>query len=289
MILAEGRGQCREIVCPYHAWTYDLDGQLLGAGQMRQSAGFDPRHFRLPELRCEIWQGWIYVTLDSALPSLAGALAPLAGVVDRYAMAEYVPVIQQDQVWQTNWKLLNENFMEGYHGPVVHRTTVGAGVAVADTEFPEPRGEAFTYSTFTKPETARYGRAHPDNRRLQGRWRYTAVLPTVFPCHSFSLSPDYLWYLSLRPRGPGEVAVRIGVSIAPENHAAETDLPGYIRTLEGFFDQVNAEDRMTVEGLYRGIQAPLATGGPLSWLERELHDFIRYLARRLVPEDGGAP
>jgi phenylpropionate dioxygenase-like ring-hydroxylating dioxygenase large terminal subunit len=175
--------------------------------------------------------------------------------------------------------------MEGYHGPFVHRNTVGAGLSVLDTEFPEPRGDAFTFSLFTKPASAAYGCAHPDNRRLEGRWRYTSILPTVFPTHSFSLAPDYLWYLSLSPRQSGEVAVRIGVSLAPENHAQAIHEEGAIERLETFFDQVNAEDRVMVEGLYRGAQAPLARGGPLSWLEREIHDFTRYLARALIPRD----
>jgi choline monooxygenase len=199
-------------------------------------------------------------------------------------MADYVPVIHQDHIWQTNWKLLNENFMEGYHGPIVHRRTVGAGVAVSETDFPENRTEAFTYSTFTKPETATYGRAHPDNRRLEGLWRRTAVLPTVFPAHMFSLSPDYLWYLSLRPRAPGEVAVRIGIAVAPEIYAAQSDIDAFVAPMRTFFDEANAEDRAVVEGLYRGALAPLAAGGQLSWLEREIHDFTRYLARTLAAD-----
>jgi phenylpropionate dioxygenase-like ring-hydroxylating dioxygenase large terminal subunit len=199
-------------------------------------------------------------------------------------MADYVPVIHQDHVWQTNWKLLNENFMEGYHGPIVHRETVGAGVAVSDTEFPPIVSEHFTLSTFLKPQSDAYGCAHERNQRLVGRDRFKSILPTIFPTHSFSLAPDYLWYLSIRPRGPGEIDVRIGVSLAPENHVQASVTPGAIDALESFFDRVNAEDRVMVEGLYRGVQAPHARRGSLSWLERELHDFTRYLARVLASD-----
>jgi phenylpropionate dioxygenase-like ring-hydroxylating dioxygenase large terminal subunit len=282
MVLAEGRGNLRSIVCPYHAWTYDLNGWLTGAGQMQHSVGFKKSDYRLPKIRTELWYGWIYITLHAAAPSIRDRLAPLNALVERYGMADYIPIIQQDHVWQTNWKLQNENFMEGYHGPFVHRDTVGAGVSVADTSFPAPCSDAFTFSTFTKPAHAVYGRAHPENQRLEGQWRCTSILPTVFPTHSFSLAPDYLWYLSLRPKRPGEVAVRIGVSLAPENHADAIKNEGAIQQLETFFDRVNAEDRAMVEGLYRGVQAPLASGGALSWLEHELHDLTRYLARTLT-------
>ncbi len=162
---------------------------------------FDKKQYRLPELRTEIWEGWIYVTLNKDAPSVAELLAPLLPVVGRYAMAGYIPVVQQDHVWKTNWKLLNENFMEGYHLPVAHKATVGAWFPVEDTEFDEQVYDAFTYQTFTKDGNARYGRAHPSNTRLEGKWRHTSILPTIYPSHMYVLAPDHLWYLSLRPQG----------------------------------------------------------------------------------------
>lgn len=282
MRLVDGRGRAKRIVCPYHAWTYDVGGRLIGAPNMKGSAVFDRADICLPEIRTEIWQGWIYVTLNAEAEPLAKLLAPLEDVVGRYDMAGYVPVLHQDHVWQTNWKLLTENFMEGYHLPVAHKATVGAWFPVDETRFPEETFEIFTYQTFTKTADAKYGVAHPDNRRLEGDWRHRSVLPTVFPCHMYVLGPDHLWYLSLRPRGVGEVDVRFGAAIAPEVHASLDDPKAWLTETEAFFDMVNAEDRMVVEGIFVGAKAGLATPGPLSWLEREIHDFQRYLARRLT-------
>jgi phenylpropionate dioxygenase-like ring-hydroxylating dioxygenase large terminal subunit len=282
MRLVEGQGSCQRLVCPYHAWTYDLDGQLLGAPHMKQTPGFEPRAHRLPAIRTEIWQGWIYVTLnDGALP-VAALLASLAPMVAPYEMENYIPVALQDHVWNTNWKLLTENFMEGYHLPVAHRATVGAWFPVGDTRFPPERHDGFTIQTFTKDETARYGRAHPSNTRLEGHERHTTVMPSVFPAHMYVLAPDHLWYLSLRPKSIGEVHVRFGVALAPEVVANMPDLEKEKAELLDFFDKVNAEDRFVVEGLYQGVQAPLAKPGRLSWLEREIHDFTCYLANRLA-------
>ncbi len=286
MPLAEGRGACgNKLVCPYHAWTYDTEGKVIGAGHMGgRDPAFDKKQFRLPELRTEIWEGWIYVTLNPQAPRVADLLAPLLPVVERYAMPGYIPVVHQDHVWKTNWKLLNENFMEGYHLPVAHKATVGAWFPVEDTEFPDEAYDAFTYQTFTKDENARYGRAHESNTRLEGKWRHTSILPTVFPTHMYVLAPDHLWYLSLRPRGVGEVHVRFGVALAPEAHAAlGAGRDAWVTELVDFFDRVNAEDKVVVEGIFQGSKAPLASRGPLSWLEREIHDFARYLAARLAP------
>lgn len=288
MRLLDGCGNAKRIVCPYHAWTYDLDGRLIGAAQMGRAhddptSSFNPRAHVLPSIRTEIWQGWIYVTLNAAAPPVATMLAPLTEVVDRYAQEHYVPVAREDFVWHTNWKLLTENFMESYHLPVAHRATVGAWFPVETNGFPADVHPHFTYQTFTKSHDAAYGLAHATNTRLTGVWRHTSVMPTVFPSHMYVLAPDHLWYLSLRPRGTGQVDVRFGVAVAPERLAAVADKAKFVADTIAFFDQVNGEDKLVVQGIYEGAKAPLSVPGRLSWMEREIHDFIGYLARRLSP------
>ena len=110
-------------------------------------------------------------------------------------------------------------------------------------------------------------------------------MPTVFPTHMYVLAPDHLWYLSLRPKALGEVHVRFGAALAPEVMETLNDPQTFIGEMVDFFDRVNAEDRVVVEGLYEGTGAPLAQPGRLSWVEREIHDFIRYLARGLCSEN----
>ncbi|EBA01959.1 MAG: SRPBCC family protein [Paracoccaceae bacterium] len=286
MQLLEGSGTTSRVVCPYHAWTYDLNGRLIGAGHMEKTNGFNKKEICLPEIRTEIWNGWIYVTLNPDAPSVQEALAPLNEVVSRYGMENYVPVVSENHVWKTNWKLLTENFMEGYHLPVAHKATVGAWFALNETMFPEETFDSFTYQTFAKTGNATYGQAHPDNTTLEAEWRNTSVLPTVFPCHMYVLAPDHLWYLTLRPKGVGEVDIRFGVAIAPEVDAMLSyadERTAWIDELVKFFEHVNTEDRQVVEGIYAGSQSNFAAPGKLSWLEREIHDFQRYLARRLVP------
>ncbi len=282
MRLLEGHGQCRHIVCPYHAWTYDLEGQLRRAPFMSESPDFEPEDVRLAAVTCEIWQGWIYASLNEEAPSLSSQLAPLEAVVKRYRMSDYVPVVTQDHVWQTNWKILTENFMEGYHLPIAHAKTVGAWFPTKETRFPEERHAAFTYQLFKKTGDASYGLAHRDNATLQDEWRQTSVMPTIFPSHMYVLAPDHLWYLSLNPKSVGEVEVRFGVALAPEVYVGLDDPDAAVAELVGFFDQVNAEDRDVVEAIYANAAAPLAQPGRLSWLERELHDFHVYLAEELT-------
>ncbi|NNJ77016.1 MAG: aromatic ring-hydroxylating dioxygenase subunit alpha, partial [Anderseniella sp.] len=216
MQLLEGSGNTRTIVCPYHAWTYGQDGSLRGASQMDRSQVFNRQDFCLPEIRTEIWNGWIYITLNQDAAPVAQLLAPMNDLVAQFRMDRYVPCETQDHVWQTNWKLLTENFMEGYHLPVAHKATVGQWIGLDDTVFPDKVSPHFTWQTFTKGETATYGLAADANDYLEGRWRHTTIMPTVFPAHMYVLAPDHVWYLSLRPKGVGEVHVRFGVALAPE-------------------------------------------------------------------------
>ena len=291
MKLLEGSGQHLErVVCPYHAWTYDLNGQLMRGARAygAQSKGFNKKDFCLPEIRTEIWNGWIYITLNQDAAPVADLLAPMHDLVAQFRMDRYIPCETQDHVWQTNWKLLTENFMEGYHLPVAHKATVGQWIGLDDTVFPDEVSPHFTWQTFTKGETATYGLAAEANDYLEGRWRYTTIMPTVFPAHMYVLAPDHVWYLSLRPKGVGEVHVRFGVALAPERIAAFPSKEAALKDLVSFFDHVNEEDRFVVEGIFKGAHGALAEAGPLSYLEREIHDFQKYLVARLCPDKAGA-
>jgi phenylpropionate dioxygenase-like ring-hydroxylating dioxygenase large terminal subunit len=282
MRLVEGRGNTRKFTCPYHAWTYNLEGQLVGAAYMDRTTCFNKSDIQLPAVRCEEYLGWIYVCLDPAVEPVAHMLADLTEKLLPYNMQDYVTIFTEDHVWDTNWKCLTENFMEGYHLPVAHRDTVGGHFPVEETQFDE-RGSFphFTSQLFVKTGTAPVGTAHPDNTSLTGKWRNISVMPTVFPSHMYVLAPDHLWYLALQPDGPGRTRIRYGAALAPEVLAAQSDPETYIAETKTFLDAVQLEDKNVVEGIFAGAKAPLSSPGPLSWLERENHEFTQYLARRL--------
>ena len=282
MRLVEGRGNTRKFTCPYHAWTYNLEGQLVGAAYMDRTTCFNKSDIQLPAVRCEEYLGWIYVCLDPDVEPVVRMLADLTEKLLPYNMQDYVTIFTEDHVWDTNWKCLTENFMEGYHLPVAHRDTVGGHFPVEETQF-DGRGSFphFTSQLFVKTGTAPVGTAHPDNTSLTGKWRNISVMPTVFPSHMYVLAPDHLWYLALQPDGPGRTRIRYGAALAPEVLAAQSDPETYIAETKTFLDAVQLEDKNVVEGIFAGAKAPLSSPGPLSWLERENHEFTQYLARRL--------
>jgi len=282
MILAKGRGNAKRFTCPYHAWTYRADGQLVSAAYMEKTACFDKSKMRLPQAKCENYLGWIYINLDPNAKPVNECLAPLTALLAPYNMENYVSIFEEEHIWNTNWKCLTENFMEGYHLPVAHQGTVGAHFNLMDTEFDDRgRFDHFTYQYFTKKGSAPVGTAHPSNTSLEGKWRSTSIMPTVFPSHMYVLAPDHLWYLSLLPDGTDHVHIRYGAAMAPEVLENVDNKEEYIAKTKVFLDDVQEEDRFVVEGIFKGAKAPLSTSGPLSWLERENHEFTAYLAGRL--------
>ena len=282
MRLVEGRGNTRKFTCPYHAWTYNLQGELVAAAYMDKTSCFDKSDIQLPAVRCEEYFGWIYVSLNADAKPVAELLADLTPKLAPYDIARYETIFTEEHVWDTNWKCLTENFMEGYHLPVAHRDTVGAFFPVMETVFDDTGShDAYTSQLFIKNNDAPIGTAHPSNTTLTGKWRQTSLMPTVFPTHMYVLAPDHLWYLSLQPDGAGKTKIRYGAAIAPEVLADQPDRTAYIAETKEFLDRVQEEDRHVVEGIYQGALSPLGKSGPLSWLERENHEFAQYLARRM--------
>jgi choline monooxygenase len=278
-VLLEGRGNTRAIVCPYHAWSYTLNGELRGAPLMADQPGFCKESYKLPTLRLEVWQGWIYVTLDPAARPMVQRMTELDALVAPYEMANYVETFYEEHVWNTNWKILAENFMESYHLPMLHRATVGPHSKLEEMECP-PGLETFNYHWITKEATLAIGNAHPDNPRLQGHWRKTTALIAIYPTHLITLTPGYFWYLVLQPQGVDHVHIRFGGGLAPE-FVSDPKAAEYMAQLKKLLDDVNAEDRRGVEAVFRGVQAPLARPGQLNRLERPNYDFARYIAQQV--------
>lgn len=282
MRLVEGRGNAKGFTCPYHAWSYDQNGSLVAAPFMDKTACFDKSKLSLPTVRCEEYQGWIYVCIDPDIPPVHEMLADLSQLTDRYQMENYRTIFTENHVWDCNWKCLTDNFMESYHLPMAHQNTVGKHFVVDETSFEETATHPhFTYQLFTKSDGAFVGTAHAQNHHLEGKWRNISVMPTIFPAHMYVLAPDHVWYLCLQPLGKDKVSIKYGAALAPEVLAHSPNKAEQIAAVKAFLDEVQAEDKHVVEGIFKGAHAPLAQPGPLSWLEKENHDFTQYLARHL--------
>jgi phenylpropionate dioxygenase-like ring-hydroxylating dioxygenase large terminal subunit len=277
--LLEGRGNVRSIVCPYHAWTYNLDGSLRGAPAMARNEGFCKEDVKLPSIRVEDWLGWIMVTLSADAPPVSERLAGVERLVGHLPMAGYREVFREEFRWDTNWKVLAENFMESYHLPVCHAGTIGGASDLNKMECPEGK-EAFNYHWIVKNDLVPLALAHPSNTVLQGDDRRITWLLAIYPALLITLTPGYFWYLSLTPDGPGSVQVLFGGGMSAE-WMADPEAERHLASVKALLDDVNVEDKGCVERVWQGLCAGMSSPGSLSHLERPNYDFARYIAGRM--------
>ena len=279
--LLQGRGNAKTIVCPYHAWTYNLDGKLRGAPAMSQNEGFCKDHYRLPQVRCEEWLGWVFLCLDPDAQAVSVQLSEVEDLISAYDMTNYSESFYEEHVWNTNWKVLAENFMESYHLPVCHAGTIGGLSKLEDMVCP-PGRPAFNYHTILKDESLRIAMAHPTkNNRLKGEERRTTYLLALYPSLMITLTPGYFWYISLHPKGPGQVHIRFGGGMS-NDFAEDTDVDENFTQLKTLLDEVNVEDRGCTEKVFNGLCSDAATPGHLSHLERPNYDFAQYLMGKIA-------
>lgn len=120
--LVEDRaGHCgKELTCKYHGWRYALDGRLRSAVDFGAVEGFDPREFGLFPVRLETWRGFVFVNVDGNAGPLSALVSPLDGLFDSRGVRVASSTLRRSHDLACNWKTYVENYLEGYHIPVVH-------------------------------------------------------------------------------------------------------------------------------------------------------------------------
>lgn len=275
-LLLEGQGRVPAIVCPYHAWIYATDGRLRKAPLMEGSALFDAAACRLPEIRAEAWNGFLYVNLDDDAPPLAPRLAGLDALAANFRMDAMKTVHVEEDRWAINWKGLVENFMEGYHLTPTHAKTLHPITPTSGCEhFPAGEGY-FGYHSRYAPDFPERGPFGPD---LTAAERRETLMFCVAPAHVVALAPNTMTWMALAPDGPGAVCIRWGIALY--DHDASDDA---IARAVGLARGYNGEDKIRLERVQRGLASAHAPRSPLASrdLEGTVWDFYRYLARRLA-------
>jgi phenylpropionate dioxygenase-like ring-hydroxylating dioxygenase large terminal subunit len=210
LVLVEGRGTLARIRCPMHAWTYDLGGRLLGAPGYKDDPGFDAARIRLPEIRSELWEGFIFIAFDAAVPPLAPRLERLKRQLANYRLAELranVPLAMERFAW--NWKMYLD---ECYHCTYLHAESWGRMFPVPpsavdeETAYNDPGNGIVAYELIGRhPDAAptRTGKAlFPILPGLSERERTRLAYVTLAPNLLIIAMPDKVKYFLWLPSGP---------------------------------------------------------------------------------------
>ena len=283
--VAVGDGNVTEFKCPYHAWTYDLSGQLLGAPFMKETPGFDASRCRLPRLHVETWGGWVWVNFDPAAEPLDAFLADFAKDVGFLKMEDCVLGTKLLLDLPCNWKLVVENLIDVYHVQVVHAKSFGKHRGSPDRYPMHLRKYGGTCTIYeAAPMT-------PD-----GKTRFRRMPAVEDRADNFALSShmgpnlqviarsDNVHPLVMWPLAPDSTRM-IVYNLFPREWAQEPDFAERAQIYHDYLHLSLAEDREMVASLQNGIGSSRFVPGRMSFLEKGIHHVLNAYLERIF--DGG--
>ncbi len=286
MLVAEGHGNARGFVCPYHHWTYGLDGRLINAPAMERACDFDKAQWGLPAFRLETWLGFVFVNLDPDAAPLAPRLSALTEALAGYDLANTEgPRPGAPGVYPWNWKVMFENNNDGYHANRLHQGPLHDFVPSALAEFPDLPADTAGYLRFN-------GSTHPDASfnvtqkailpvfpGLGEAERRRMVFANVPPTLSLVMTADMVIYLIVRATGPETHEMDTGLLFAPgamEDKAFQHKLD-MIMAAAG---AIIAQDLHVDELVQKGLRSRYAVRGRYSWQEGAQSAFNGWLNHR---------
>ena len=283
--LVDGEAGCaRKLICPYHAWTYDLDGRLTGVPMKAQYPGLDQAALGLVRIAMEIWRGFVFVRLEEGGPSVATMMAPHEAEIAPYRFEELQPIGRVTlRPRALNWKTIADNYSDGLHIPVGHpglTRLFGRSYEIEANEHVDRMSGLLVERPSANPSERAYQRLLPRADHLpeaqQRLWLYYKLWPNV----AFDIYPDQVDFMQFLPTSATTTVIR-EISYALPDDRREMRAARYLNWRIN--RQVNAEDTRLIERVQAGMASPSYVAGPLGTSEVCLRGFARKL-RRLIPE-----
>jgi glycine betaine catabolism A len=278
----------RTVLCPYHAWTYDLDGSLRGAPGFRGHGAFRPDEHGLVELPLESWHGFLFVNGSGDAPPFAEHVGALDDLVAPYRPERLVRLVTHRYDLACNWKVVLENYHECYHCPLIHPELCQVSPPASGDNF-ELDGAWVGGTMDLKDHAVTMSLdGHSDGVPIPGldaeRLRTVAYLG-LFPNLLLSLHPDYLMTHLVEPLGPDRSHVVCSWYFPPE----AIERPGFDPAYAvDFWDTTNRQDWAACESVQRGMASPHFQPGPLAPAEDAVYHVVTMIARAYLGERPGA-
>lgn len=280
--LLDGSGNSRSIVCPYHSWTYALDGTLKGAPGMEQTVGFRLEDHALVCVRAATWGGFIFVCADADAPALEAHIGDLAGILASYRFEDMRTGRRLEYDVACNWKAWVENFMEGYHIPTVHRRTISKFKAI---NVPQVRGKG-EYDLIWERHPGTLGlldgdAGFPPIETLQGEAQEGSRFAIIYPNSMIAMTIDAMWSFECHPTGAESCRVVL-TSCFPVSRFDRADFEQIAANYYKRQDIVVEEDNQIAVVQQQGLRSPLARPGRFSAKEPIVHSLDNWVLDRVV-------
>jgi len=282
----EGKGSCRGVIrCPYHGWTYRFDGSLMAIPQEENFPDLDRSEYGLHEIQIEDFYGLVFVRVTGEGPTVAAQFAHTDTFFADYDVANYVEFAQPiTDIWDVNWKVAWDNFLENYHIPMGHP---GLNRLVQESGEWAELTSGVSYGVFRLRERCskvaeerRYQeQSHHGNRRLpedlKDKWVQFGLTPNL----GIDLYPEMLDLFQLIPLAPDKTMVRA----AFYGHQDPTPEEEELRRLNMQINTaINEEDKVLCARVHQGLTTHGYEPGPLSQQESAVYNFHEMM-RELIP------
>lgn len=284
--LLEGKGNCRTIICPYHAWTYSLNGNLVGMRGMEKTLNFDKSDNGLLPIRLKTWEGFMFINFSEMGESLMDYLGDLPEKFASYNFSDMVCVRRKEYDLACNWKLYIENAMEDYHTPMVHKTSIG----LQETTREETRGQWDAIHMESDSTIAVLPEDHspfPHIPGLRGRPASGTYFTVIYPSTFFATTQDCMWWLQQLVQGPASTKVIVG-SCFPKGTVARPDFQEEVKKYYHRWDKSIPEDNAISELQHTGITSSFSRQGRLSWREPVVHAIANWVLDRTLDDHPAA-
>lgn len=285
-LCTEERGQARNAIqCPYHAWTYGLDGQLLGAPNVLAMEEFDRGACGLAPVALDIWAGLLWANLSDNPPPLHAQVT--AAVIDRFGEEETFARYRMEELRvgktieytvHSNWKLTIENFMECYHcGPMHPELCDLLPGFRGGTAYQSGRGTEFAAGVDALTLSGKASRPPLPGLPPEDQRRYYGVVP--LPNVLISLLPDHAVIHTLWPEGPERTRIVCDWAFHPTAMAAPDFDPMDVVEV---FDIVNRQDWNVCQLSQLGVRSKVyKDGGLFVPSERHIRRFNDFVIAQL--------
>jgi phenylpropionate dioxygenase-like ring-hydroxylating dioxygenase large terminal subunit len=283
--LPDVKGNRKEFVCPYHFWTYDLEGRLISAPEMERTPAFDKSAVRLPNMRVEIWNGFIFTNFDPDAAPLSPRLARLDEVVGNWHLDEMLDADPQhvnDMPW--NWKIMHENSIEAYHVDRLHaglHNVLPSG-GTLPTIYEEGDGALVLLMQAAEKDYALNPTFKPllplidtltDEERMIGR--FALIPPTLF----LALNTDSAYYRMVLPTAVDSINIRFG-DLVPRKQLRGRRNREVRKMISEGVRIFGRQDFPTNAAVHKGLRSRFAPRGNYSWQEDSLPHFNQWLINR---------
>ena len=276
------------IICPYHAWAYDLDGALrrtphVGGPDIHEHGSVNHCNYPLNAVRAHLWHDIIFVNVGGAAPKFSDYAANLIDRWNEFEQPIYHggPDSSFGFTLDCNWKLAVENYCESYHLPFVHPALNSYSRLEDHYNIMDAPNYAGQGTMVYAPQVNDDGRRLPNFDSLSAKWGTSAEYVALFPNVLLGVHRDHFFAIVLTPDGPEKTTEQIELYYTKPQ--AITEKFAKMRaTNSAMWRAVFAEDIDVVEGMQKGRHAPAYDGGKFSAvMDGPTHHFHKWVAKAL--------